>query len=428
MKIYSSELLKDKVIYTKLSCGLKVYISDLKCVSTNYMLIGTNFGSMDIQYIDAFTGKKVILPIGTQHFLEHKVFSDEGVTLDEITKLGLSSNAYTTKNTTVYFIEGLNNFTLGAEHLIKKVLSPVFTDENIKSERCIIEREIDGFNARNTSRLKGSVNEQLYASSTFKYPVLGTSESISKITKECLYGAYNNFYSLDNMFLIYIGSVSSYEDEISKIDSLVNRYLNKEVVREKNRSVEYFVASSSVEQKEILDVLESTDISKLCISFKLERAFSSNLYIKRSVALNMLQSIYFGLCTDFFTYMSECFASAVSLSYEASKAYEHVQIYMECRDILQAKAEILKNVRYMKKNAVSKEEFTRAKRKAVAGYIRSFSSPSTLANIIMQAQMLDISPYYVLEVLDTLSIEDLEKYKEILFNENMMYINIEEKS
>ena len=69
-------------------------------------MFGTKYGSVDNDFIDINTNKRTKVPDGIAHFLEHKLFEKEGANaLDLFSKMGVSSNAYTSFDQTVYFFE-----------------------------------------------------------------------------------------------------------------------------------------------------------------------------------------------------------------------------------------------------------------------------------------------------------------------------------
>ena len=131
-------------IYKKtLANGLKVYI----CKKPGYIkkvgMYGTVYGSIDNDFIDITTGERLKVEDGIAHFLEHKLFEQEDANaLDVFAKMGVSSNAYTSFDHTVYFYETSSKHEECLNKLLEFVNTPYFTDENVEKEKGIIAQEL----------------------------------------------------------------------------------------------------------------------------------------------------------------------------------------------------------------------------------------------------------------------------------------------
>ena len=99
--LHESARLSEKYYEINHKSGLRIFVFP-KNFSVCYAVFGTKFGSADHSY--TLSGKKVGLPDGSAHFLEHKLFENEGnESADEIfTSLGADANAYTTYSATRY--------------------------------------------------------------------------------------------------------------------------------------------------------------------------------------------------------------------------------------------------------------------------------------------------------------------------------------
>ena len=96
----------EKVYKYTLENGLKVFVCPKQGYIKKIGMYGTIYGSIDNDFIDICTGKRTRVEDGIAHFLEHKLFEQEGENaLDVFAKMGVSSNAYTSFDHTVYFFE-----------------------------------------------------------------------------------------------------------------------------------------------------------------------------------------------------------------------------------------------------------------------------------------------------------------------------------
>ena len=107
-----------------------------------YAILGCKYGSGDIEFnVD---NKNIKTPLGTAHFLEHKMFETEsGIDpFKFFSESGVNTNASTTFNNTRYYIWGINDIEKNLSYLLDFVYTPYFTDKNVEKEKGIIKEEI----------------------------------------------------------------------------------------------------------------------------------------------------------------------------------------------------------------------------------------------------------------------------------------------
>ena len=189
--------------------GLKIYVIPKDNVNGYYITLSTKYGSIHNEFIPIDKNDYVKVPDGVAHFLEHKVFEQKDG-IDPFTfysERGCDANANTSNFKTTYLFSGTNNLFDGLNYLLDYVESPYFTDENVDKEKGIIEQEIKMYDDSPFYKLYDGVVYNAFVNHPIKYPIAGTVESISKITKEDLYTCYNTFYHPSNMFLVVTGNV-----------------------------------------------------------------------------------------------------------------------------------------------------------------------------------------------------------------------------
>ena len=153
-----------------------------------YATFVTKYGSFDNCLIPH--GKKNIYeaPMGVAHFLEHKVFEqkDGEDPFAFYTKNGADANASTSYLRTSYLFSGPSYVEENLEYLLDFVQDPYFTDENVEKEKGIIEQEIKMYEDIPYWKLYEKNLFNTFFNHPLRYPIAGTVESISKITKEDL--------------------------------------------------------------------------------------------------------------------------------------------------------------------------------------------------------------------------------------------------
>ena len=190
-----SNELGEKTYTTTLDNGLKVYICKKEGFSKKIGLFGTKYGSLINDFVDITTGKRIKVPDGIAHFLEHKLFEKEGANaLDLFSKMGVSSNAYTSFDQTVFYFETIDKFKESIEMLVKLIKEPYFTDENVEKEQGIIGQEIGMYDDDPGFSVYFNALRAMYINHPIRIDIAGTVETISHINKELLYTCYNTFY------------------------------------------------------------------------------------------------------------------------------------------------------------------------------------------------------------------------------------------
>jgi len=137
------DLIDERILYTEIR-NLKVYYIPKKGFAKSYAMLTSDFGSKDVEF--SVDGGETFrrYPEGIAHFLEHKVFEmpDGENIFNRFTELGASVNAFTNNRQTSYYFSTTDNFYENLELLVKMVMTPHLTEENVEKEKGIIAEEI----------------------------------------------------------------------------------------------------------------------------------------------------------------------------------------------------------------------------------------------------------------------------------------------
>ncbi len=295
MKEIKLSKLDQSVFYEKLDTGLEVYFIPYENKANYTMHYVTKFGSTNTTFCPIGTKKMIIVPNGSAHFLEHKMFEQEDG-LDPFTfasKSGTSSNASTSYKITRYYFEGSNNFKDNLDYLLTYVHSPYFTDENVEKEKGIIAEEINQYDDEIEWILDEELRKSIFEKDPTRIDIAGTVESISGITKELLYQTYETYYQPSNMILLISGAFDKEEalEIIRKNKALNQATTNKEIKEEKVKEKE------SVYRKEYTFNFQVVN-PKVAYGIKIpvkniKDRYRFNLYV------GMMLNILFGLSSKF---------------------------------------------------------------------------------------------------------------------------------
>lgn len=190
-----------------LPSGLTVLCRTMPGYSTVHAMYATAFGSTTRSF--TLDGKKVELPAGTAHFLEHKMFeSEQGDAFELYAKTGASANAFTGYDRTCYIFTASGQIDENLDILLNMVGNPWFTEATIAKEQGIIGQEIKMYDDSPDWRLMTGLFRCLYKDHPIRDDIAGTVESIAELTPDLLYACTDAFYRPGNMVLSVAGNIT----------------------------------------------------------------------------------------------------------------------------------------------------------------------------------------------------------------------------
>ena len=203
--------------------GLEIRVMEMPAFSTSYAQFGTRFGSVHRKFRCAGDAAYTEMPAGIAHYLEHKLFENPDSSISAaFSRLGARDNAYTDFDRTVYYFQTQQHFYEALELLTGFVQEPYFTPESVERERGIIAQELRECLDDPADQVFFRMLGGLYPEHPVHTDVLGTEESILRITPEMLYTCHELFYHPQNMVLCCAGNV-----EAEKILLLADRMIKK---------------------------------------------------------------------------------------------------------------------------------------------------------------------------------------------------------
>jgi predicted Zn-dependent peptidase len=150
---------------------------------------------------------------GIAHFLEHMAFKGTASRsalqiATEIEVLGANINAYTSKDTTAYFVTGLNTTIAESVTILGDVLTASrFDPDDVATERGVILQEI-----RRHFDNPGAVASDGFARTAFPdqalgRPILGAAEFIERVERDDLTDFVGRHYHPRNMVVVGTGDI-----------------------------------------------------------------------------------------------------------------------------------------------------------------------------------------------------------------------------
>ncbi len=420
MQIIENLKVKEKLYTEKLENGLTVMIIPKKGLQKKYAIIGTNFGSIDNNFIAPGESEPYKLPNGVAHFLEHKMFEQEnGVnSLDRLTSLGVDANAYTTNDHTAYLFEATDNFYEALDELMDYIQKPYFTDENVEKEKGIIGQEINMYDDDPGWKTYINAMELMYKDNPINIDIAGSIESISKINKEMLYKTYNTFYNLSNMLLVICGD---FEPEI-----LLEEVKKRIIKQDKQGEIKRIYPK---EQEEIVqqEKYETMEVSNpiFVIGFK-DKVNDEKTVVKKHIAIEIILYMLLGKSSKSYKKLYEEGEIMVQpdLDYEFSKQYAHILISGTAKEPKKIVDELKNAIKNYKENGLDNEHFLRIKKKIYGDYIMEYNDISNIARMFLADYFKGVNSFDYLEEYSQVTKEYADQILKEVFREDNMVISV----
>lgn len=413
MKVLSSQLLNEECYVINHFSGLDIYVIPKK-LTTTYALFGTKFGSLDVNFRNE-SGDLIKMPYGVAHYLEHKMFENEDGddTFEKFARLGASANAYTSFLETRYLFSTSENFETCLEILLDFVTHPYFTDENVEKERGIIEQEIRMYKDNPSNMLFYTLLKLMYKDHPIRTEISGSVKSISKITKEVLYDAYNAFYSLDNMALCISGdvdpkTVEKIADKVlkkSKAPSIIKEYPKEDAKVAGKTATIYVEVSEPMFYMGIKDVDISDDPRKR---------------LRKSIIMDLMIDCMFSVTDSFSRRLYESGEITSNLSYDSdhTKAFSFISLFATCDDPEGVFEKIKAHIEEVKEYGVDDNVFEIKKRAAYGAIVSEFDSAEDIANNFMDDVFEGTTTFEYAETIKTISIDEVNELAQKMFCED----------
>ena len=206
MELHEFPALGERFYEEILPNGLRLRVIPKPGFAKTFAIFVTDYGSMDRNAL--VDGVPMQAPAGVAHYLEHKMFDlPDCNVMQEFTRTGASPNAFTSYGVTAYYFDCTEAFDENLRLLLRYVSTPYFTEESVEKERGIIGQEIQMYQDNPGSRLMENLHQAMYETHPIREAILGTHESIARITPQVLYACHKAFYQPSNMLLIAIGDI-----------------------------------------------------------------------------------------------------------------------------------------------------------------------------------------------------------------------------
>ena len=409
--VFQSSILDEKYEKFNHPSGLEIYVFPKK-LTTAYAIFGVKYGSIHNCFSLPNSNEKIVIPDGVAHFLEHKLFAnaDGSDSFERFSEYGADANAYTAFNKTAYLFSCTENFEPSLAELIRFVLEPYFTPQNVASEIGIISEEIKMYDDNPSDRCFYGMLEGMYEHHNIRRNICGSVESISQITPDILYTCYNSFYNLNNMVLIVCGDVDSRtvlkiaDEQLPKASAPFTTEIFDESKKE-----EFQVAKSCVEQK--------MQVSKpiFNIGFKdIDIPADPRERLKKDAVMAILDEMIFSRAGKLYNYLFEkdIISPHFSYGYTITPTAAYNSVAGEADDPKLVLNEIFRHIEELSRDGLSYEDFLRGKRVMYSEFVKSFDSTDNIANTLFSFVCEGAELLSYADIINSVTFEEVcEQFK-----------------
>jgi predicted Zn-dependent peptidase len=398
-----------------------VYILPKPEFNKTYATFTTKYGSIDNQFVPLKQTEMTKVPDGIAHFLEHKLFEKEdGDVFQQFSKQGASANAFTSFTRTAYLFSSTSDFERNFETLIDFVQDPYFSDQTVEKEKGIIGQEITMYDDNADWRLYFGVIQNMYHHHPVKIDIAGTIESISHITKELLYTCYETFYHPSNMLLFVVGPVDP-----EKVMNQVRENQAKKDYHDQPEIKRHFEDEPEGVAKAKQVIPMTVQSSKCLVGVKAKNPQRSGReMLVHELAMNVMLDHLFGKSSVHYEnlYRDGLIDETFSYDYTEEKGFGFAIIGGDT-DKPDELADRIKGILLqIGENPMTDDQLERVRKKKIGAFLRSLNSPEFIANQFTRYAFNDMDLFDVVDVLETLTKEDIEKITTELVDENNMTV------
>lgn len=191
-----------------LKCGLRVVLEQIPYVQSVTTGVWVKAGCVDEKENEK----------GISHFIEHMMFKGTAKRsarqiASDADALGAQMNAFTSKESTCYYIKSLtSNVDKACEILIDMLTGSLFDPAEMAKEKQVVKEEIKMVEDTPEDDVQDMLYEELFRGGPLAKSILGTPESLDAITHDDIIRYIGREYTLDHIVVSVAGNFDA--DEI----------------------------------------------------------------------------------------------------------------------------------------------------------------------------------------------------------------------
>ena len=393
----------------KLANGLRVITVERPEIETVSLGIWVNTGS-------ACEHKDIN---GISHFVEHMVFKgtksrDAKQISEDIENVGGQTNAYTSREFTVFYAKMLkNDVELAIDVLSELVTAPTFDAAEMAKEKEVVVQEIKQTNDDPSDIVFDYFQETAYADQALGMTILGPAEKVRSFSADDLRKYMGHNYAAENIVVAAVGNLK-HNDFVKMVEQRMGGLQpHTNFVRDKQLYTGgQFIKTRDIEQAQVLLGFEGVQyhhpqyypISILSTIFG--GSMSSRLFQEIREKRGLVYSVY--SFTNTHT-GSGLFGIYAGLNQEEIKNYLPV---------------VADEIKKISNEYVTDKELNRVKVQMKASILMALESSSSTAEVVARQQLIHnrfIPVSEIVEKIDSITKEDVLQAAQYIFSSKLTY-------
>lgn len=398
--------------------GLKIYVYPKPDYTSVNAVFGTKYGSIDTRFKRSDRDDFNVIPAGTAHFLEHKLFESEELdAFQRYAKTGASANAYTTFDRTCYYFNCTGNFKENFEILIDFVRNPYFTEETVRKEQGIIGQEIDMYKDSPDWECLFNLLGAMYHNHPVRIDIAGTKESIAQISADMLFSCYDTFYNLSNMALAVAGNVTL-EEVIEIADRMLSESEPVTVERAFEEEPETIVTNYVEEHLPV-----ATPV--FCFGYK-ESIEGEENTLEEELAMSLIMDVAAGQMSTFYKELLDegLVNNTFTTEFFNGHNYAVSMFSGESADPRAVARRINERFAELKKTLITEEDFEIVRKKQYGKTVRAFSDIDTLSNGLVISHFENEDLYAEFKVIKEMKLSFVNDMLQRSFDESKAVLSV----
>ncbi|MCA8914710.1 MAG: insulinase family protein [Planctomycetes bacterium] len=376
LKAVRSKALKEVRHEALLSCGMKLIFAPRAGFTKKIAFVVADYGSTDSTWLH--NGKRVTVPDGIAHFLEHQVFKKaHGDLSDAFTARGAYCNAHTSHTQTAYYFECVEQFEENLDTLLEMALTPYFDKKLVDTEREIIIQEINQYRDHPGWVGFQQMLEALYVKHPLRIDIAGTAETVGEVTPELLAMCHGTFYHPTNLTLVITGDF-----EPGEVLKLADRLADKWAPA---TPAPGFTRVRPSEPKKVAKhkAVRRMFIQRprLLLGFKDAQQPAGDALALRDVLSSLALDALFSKESEAYEqlYQTRLIGGDFGAGYQAEAGFGYAVIGGETPDAGKLEAEVIKILKQARKRGIDPDILERKRRKYLGQFLRAFNEPEGTA-------------------------------------------------
>ncbi|MDN6626473.1 MAG: insulinase family protein [Pisciglobus halotolerans] len=416
----------EETVYTEvLPNGLTVTLLPKNNFHKTYGLFTTKYGSIDNEFVPLGTNKKIEVPDGIAHFLEHKLFEKkEGDVFQKFGSMGAAANAFTSFTQTSYLFSSTSQVKENLKTLLDFVQEPYFTDKTVNKEKGIIAQEIQMYEDDPDWRLLFGLLENLYPKHPIRIDIAGTVDSIMDITPELLHTCYQTFYHPSNMTLFVVGKL-----EPEEMMTFIRENQAEKKFAEAKGIQRFFPEESVDEIKKFKSIEMPVNRPKSIVGVKgVGPTPQGKEAMIQKTAYDLLLRLLFGPTSSNYLrlYDEGIIDDSFSYEYNLERTFNFSAISSDAKNP-ELFSETIKGLLL---NAADSTELTEknlllTKKRAIGQHLRSLNSLEYIANQYNQQVYGSTTLFDLVHIIESITLADIKKLaKEMMVEDHISIFHI----